>query len=175
MKRTPPTWLITYYAATNGKGGVIARALYRGNKASASNEAAIQAPSGWGSARVTRYTAPKRKNCGCSSAASPSPVAPRDPQENPSGVARLSAILGAGILDAGAPSRRPRARGLTLAQLTAAVKRLGGVKLRRVEGEYRVAFTGLSPHNEELSAYYTMDAEDALATAKAMAAERKAP
>lgn len=53
-----------------------------------------------------------------------------------------------------------------------------GMKVRRVEGEYRVVFndydaTPRGKLDEEMAAYYTMDASDALETARAMAIAAK--
>lgn len=54
---------------------------------------------------------------------------------------------------------------------TLAAIRAFGLTARCTEGEYRVAFTG---RDSEASAYYTGDAADAIATARAMATRRDA-
>lgn len=43
-----------------------------------------------------------------------------------------------------------------------------GIKLTRLDGEYRVTFSNLSPEQAENVAYYTSDLTDAIQTADAM-------
>lgn len=101
---------------------------------------------------------------------------PGSPKRNPLG--KLSADLGARIF--GEPPPEPRRRRAsthpqgTRAGVTAAIKRLRGVKARHDGGEYRVAYTGLSPLDEEVSAFYTRDADAAIQKAHAMAEMAKA-
>lgn len=92
------------------------------------------------------------------------------PKRNPLG--KLSADLGARIF--GGPPPEPRRRKAsaypqgTRAGVEAAIKRVRGVKVRHDGGEYRVAYTGLSPLDEEVSAFYTRDADAAIQEAHAM-------
>lgn len=61
----------------------------------------------------------------------------------------------------------------TVASILAAIRALG-LKVTRTDGEYRVAYRGLSEKKEESSAYYTTDGSDALGTARYMASRRGA-
>lgn len=75
------------------------------------------------------------------------------------------------------PGPRPGPhRGPSLEAIRVAIAPLG-MKVRRVEGEYRVVFNDYdqSPRgklDEEMAAYYTTDADDALETARDMARRR---
>lgn len=75
-----------------------------------------------------------------------------------------------------ARSRPGPHRGPSLEAIRAAIAPLG-MRVRRVDGEYRVVFDdyGQSPRgklDEEMAAYYTTDADDALGTAQDMARRR---
>lgn len=75
-----------------------------------------------------------------------------------------------------ARSRHGPHRGPSLEAIRAAIAPLG-MKVRRVEGEYRVVFndydaTPRGKLDEEMAAYYTTDADDALETARDMARRR---
>lgn len=94
------------------------------------------------------------------------------PKRNPLG--KLSAFLGERLL--GGLHTEPKRRRAsahpqgTRAGVEAAIKRISGVKVRYDGGEYRVAYTGLSPLDEEVSAFYTRDADRAIQEAHAMSA-----
>lgn len=56
----------------------------------------------------------------------------------------------------------------TIASAKASVKALGMIFSKSIEGEYRVSF-----YHDEASAYYTDDIDDAVSTARHMAARKR--
>ncbi len=91
-------------------------------------------------------------------------------------LASVAALALAGLA-AKRGSRAERVRAPSLEDIRNAIRPLG-MKVRRLEGEYRVVFadydkTPSGQLDEEMAAYYTMDATDALETARDMARRRR--